>query len=212
MSSTAESPSPLVASMVLDALDGVAYVVDRDQRIVAVGESNWNAFAVANDGDHVLATSIVGKSLFDFISGDHIKDAYRKLLVAVLEGDRKITQFRFRCDAPSVRREMRMSISPVWQGDTVIAALFQSQTIAIEDRPPINLFGLFNTPRRHSIRRAIVTVCSFCHAVSGDDAAKGLDREWVSAEHYYRKGGSSDVEVSHGICTDCFKRIEDELK
>jgi hypothetical protein len=196
----------------LDALDGVAYAIDRNERIVAIGESNWNEFATANDGDGVLANDIVGRPLFDFVSGDHIKDAYRRMLTAVLGGERKIAQFRFRCDAPAVRREMRMSVTPLRDAGAVVAALFQSQTVAVEDRPPINLFGLFNRPRRPAVQRTIVTVCSFCHAVSDEDAGNGRDRTWVSAETYYRKGGSSDVDVSHGICGGCFRRIEAELR
>ena len=58
----------------------------------------------------------------------------------------------------------------------------------------------------------LLAMCSYCQRVAG--SADQEEREWIAAENYYRRGGSSRggssaVRISHGICPRCMKeRVE----
>lgn len=48
----------------LEGLDGIAYLIDRDATIVALGRRNWEAFALANDGAALAGgTGVLGRNL-----------------------------------------------------------------------------------------------------------------------------------------------------
>ena len=63
----------------LDAMDGIAYAVDAENRIVAVGRRRWDRFAVENGAPELRADSIIGRNLFEFVSGPELRQAYRDL-------------------------------------------------------------------------------------------------------------------------------------
>jgi hypothetical protein len=110
------------------------------------------------------------------------------------------------CDSPELVRELRLSIAPIWMPDGTDAAfLFQSQTISEALRPPIDIFDFARlaTVLGANANHPIITICSFCqriHPMGTED-----ESPWVSAEDYYRGGGTSAVRLSHGLCADCYK-------
>jgi hypothetical protein len=190
---------------VLDALDGIAYAIDADERIVGVGRRRWNNFATENGAPQLSAESVVSRNLFEFISGEDVREAYR-LCTVKSSATREPVIVLSRCDSPSVARELRMTIAPLQLTSTVTGFLFHSQTISETVRPPLDIFD-FKTLKAAFQAEAelpIVTVCSFCQRVCS--SRSNDDREWITAEQYYRSGGDSRVRVSHGLCADCHQR------
>jgi hypothetical protein len=84
---------------------------------------------------------------------------------------------------------------------------YQSLLLQETPRAPMGLFDPFAVTDSvgHDAHGGLVRLCSYCHAVGwpiGDECP-----EWIEPVDYYRRGGSDDVRVSHGICPSCFQRI-----
>ena len=188
----------------LDALEGVAYVVDCDGAIVALGEHNWRSFAASGNAADILAPgAVIGRNIYEFITGDDVRAYYRERLrrLSFEQGTGMAT--RIRCDAPSVKRELRLSVMPIWIESSVRGFLFQSIVMNETVRPPIDLFD-FQARARTTMddMRPIVRMCSICQRLESP-SANGV---WVEAAEYYQRGGEADVRLSHGICQTCSDR------
>lgn len=188
----------------LDSMEGVAYVVDRAGLIQACGGINWTTFACNNGGWGIAdAASVVGRPLLDFVTGIRVADAYRGYMARLFDGAEPHIRFPFRCDAPDLRREHWMTIRPIAADGAVQGLLFQSVTLGETLRPPLDLFDLNDVRARLAETQSwpIVTICSYCHDVTHSAAESA---GWLTPEDYYRRGGSSEVRLSHGICPSCY--------
>jgi hypothetical protein len=87
-------------------------------------------------------------------------------------------------------------------------ALYQSQIVTEMARLSLGLLSVDrrapDTPRSNG---APVVLCSFCHDVVWPVGAPEPDQNWIGLEDYYRRGGTSQVTVNHGICPTCLARI-----
>ena len=188
---------------VLNAMEGVCYLVGFDGAILALGERNWDEVASACDAVHLHSSKLSGKNIFQHIAGEDVSFVYRQHLRRLQTGREHDLSFSFRCDAPGLRREMRMNLSTIHEEERPAAVLFQSSIVSEHSRPPINLFASSPVSQEEAADLALpfVTLCSFCHAVKVRPSAG----RWQTAEQYYQSGGSERVRVSHGICSPCFE-------
>lgn len=197
---------------ILDALDGTAYLSDRDGTITSVGQQGWLEFA--NDTDALIRDSkmVVGKKLFDMIRGESVKNSYRQLHESAWLRRRKRITFDYRCDSPAVRREMRMSISSIHRNDVTIALLYQSQIVSETARVPMMFFSEQKWLQEGSSydKSKILKLCSYCHDVNWPIGADIENQVWISPEEYYQRLGPTDVMISHGVCPTCFDKIVTE--
>lgn len=202
--------TPLGVESLLDGLDGIAYVTDRAGTIVSVGRSNWNAFAKANGGENLCdGKGVLGESVFSFVTGEAVSELYRRWFEVVLSGRAPRARVLTRCDSPTVRRELMVTITPLMRSaGSIGAVLFQSQTLSEQIRPKISLFDFAAERRRLSGHGAlpVLAMCSYCQSVRFPAGSSDDDGAWISAERYYRQGGQTDVRISHGICPQCFAR------
>ncbi len=105
---------------------------------------------------------------------------------------------------------MRMIMTPLGEPGQATHVLYHSILLDARDRPRVALFDpdiLFAPPdtTRHF---PIITLCAYCARL----LTRPRDRDteagaWLSAEDYYRAGGTSRVRLSHGICPDCHDRV-----
>ena len=179
------------------AIDGAAYAVDAAGTIVAVGRSNWDAFAAQHRGPP--ASHVVNRSLFSFLAGSEVQAAYRRMIEAVIGEGRQVV-FEHRCDDPDTRRWMRMAVTRLRLGDQPPLALFQSVQLQSRQRPRMGLFEFAEGTRD----APIVKLCSICQRVQPIEPDR--PGAWVAPEVYYRQGGSQDVQLSHGVCPRCYRR------
>lgn len=201
---------PATAECFLDAMEGVCYLVDLEGRLNAVGWRGWNSFAAENGAPQLSDLgSVLGRPLIDFIAGTEVRRSYLAFMEKLLSGRRRSLHFETGCDSPGVHRRMRMCISTVAAQDRVTGFLFQSLTLEEHERPPVDLFDkaaiLSQIAERSHL--PILRMCSYCQSVAREHEA--ADSVWVSAEAYYRLGGTSEVRISHGICSVCMtERVE----
>ncbi len=197
------------AQQLLDAIDGVAYLVDGRGIIRAIGTAAWQRFAIDNGVPRLTIDSVIGTSLFASMEGATVRDACRRLHESVCDGRRPVVAYEYRCDAPDMERRMRMSISPVIRPCGPIMALYQSQIVDEAPRLPL---GLLSADRRAAAagrhpRGEQMVLCSFCHDIEWPIGVAQPGQIWIGIAEYYRRGGTSDVEVSHGICPECIARV-----
>lgn len=186
----------------LEALDGVVYWTDVNG-VIQGGSPSWNEFALANAAPGLRLETVVGRPMEDFICGEDVRRIYRELRRAVVEERRKRLTFEYRCDAPGVRREMRMSMGPLRRDGAVYGVLYQSQITYERARPPINLLRLEKALDQQRLDGApTVRVCAFCHAV---ELPAGM--RWVAVEDYYRLGGPEEARLNHAVCPACERRM-----
>ncbi len=198
----------LPAQTILDAMDGIAYVVDLHGCIVAYGRKRWDLFAERNGAPELIrADSIIGRQLSDFVAGSDVQQSYRRYMDALHDDPTDSVTFPFRCDGPDIRRELHMAITALHDGDNVEGFLFHSVTLFENHRPSLNIFDhkALQAALLLDRQRPIVAVCSYCLKLRYPDSNAEDPRTWMEAEDYYRFGGSSEVRLSHGICPDCYK-------
>jgi hypothetical protein len=190
----------------LDALDGIAYVIDRDRRIISVGLPNWLEFARENGGERTCAPErVLGRDLLSFVAGDEVRALYGRLIERTFSGRSPGVVLPAACDSPGVGRENRLSLRPIRLGARPVALLFQSLILNERQRPPINMFdfaALRAAMEEHSLR-PMIKMCSLCQRVQTAETSLGEPPAWIDAESYYRSGGCGDVRISHGICPPC---------
>jgi hypothetical protein len=109
------APAPRHTEAIGHVPPEVDYVVNRSDVLVQVNDA-WSAFAMANGAPHLVAEHVIGRSIWDFIGDDSVRELYRSLMRRVRNGGR--SQFHFRCDSPGWRRYMLMTLAaaPTWSG------------------------------------------------------------------------------------------------
>lgn len=194
----------ITVQTILDAMAGVAYAVEPDGRILAVGRRGWRLFALENGAVELAETeSLIGRNLLDFLAGEGVRRAYARMLERIRQGEPQIT-FPCHCDSPGICRDMRMTITPLRRNRMLRGFLFQSITLAEHTRPPIRLYEFDGD---HSSEDApLLGMCSLCERVCpGPEDCSDVTAPWMEAESYYARGGSSHVRISHTVCPLCFR-------
>lgn len=190
----------------MDSMEGIVFMTSADGTIMSIGRSNWNRFALENDGAALLdGRGVIGRSMFDFISGTDVRDTYLGFFAALRSGAARRARLMSRCDSPAVRRELWIVITPVQQESVVNGFLVQSLTVSETARPPIDLFDFQALLERSRRDKAlpILAMCSYCQDVRYPSGSSERDGTWLPAEDYYHLGGNANVRVSHGICPAC---------
>jgi hypothetical protein len=191
--------------VLLNALDGFAYIVAVDGTILAVGEPGWSDFAITNGAPSLIGDAAIGKNLFDTKADDEVLEVQKDLHCRIVEKQRPAISFEYRCDAPDMIRRMRMALRPIINEQRVEAVLYQSIILEQTPRPRMSLFEKFETGD-------LVTLCSYCHDVAWPPGAADKDRTWIEPEEYYRRGGPAEVMVNHGMCPECYERVMNDMK
>jgi hypothetical protein len=159
----------------------IFYSLDKDNNIVVVGPG-WDEFAADNGAPELESKNLIGKPVLNYF----FDEATRRLYVRMFERVRKTGEqisFEYRCDSPSLRRYMRLTVSPSSdQGVTIL-----SETLSKEPREE-ECFQWVRTPgaaqRKARLRNMVLmSACGVCSKVqvrSGDwveieRALKGMD-------------------------------------
>lgn len=186
----------------LDAVDGIAYAVDAQNRIVAVGRRRWDRFAAETGAPELRADNVVGRNLFDFVSAPDVRQAYQQMADRVgSTGEPAAVAVHY--DSPGIARHLRLSIAPLRLEGDQPALLFQAQMIGEAKRPRLDIFDFeaVLSALKQETDLPIVMLCSFCHRLRRPGSEE--EEDWITAREYYRHGGTNRVRISHGLCADC---------
>jgi hypothetical protein len=159
-----------------------AYTLDRDDRIVAVSNPEWDSFALDNDGPAACAAHVVGARLADAITGDPVRMFMTAILMRVRASGQPET-VPYRCDSDRVRRFYTMTLTPLaYSAVRITHDLHHDEAgaVTVRIRPA--------APGRRGVLR-----CSLCCRI---DEGRG----WADP---FDGGKDRDLRVIHTICPDC---------
>lgn len=166
-------------------------VNDRDE-IVFVNES-WSEFAKANGGEGLIALRVLGQPLWSFITDATTRQLYDDVLKRVRTGLQ--VQFQFRCDSPSWRRLLEMTVLQAPGG--VIE--FHTRTIRVEHR---EYQALLEPDRVHSDE--FLPMCAWCKKVD-------IGGAWAEVEEAVTRLRLFErpllPQLTHGICQGCYTEM-----
>ena len=174
------------------------YVIDANDVITHVNPS-WKAFAEENDGGD-LAHRVVGSWLWQHLAGMEVKNLFRVLLERVREAQESV-RVPFRCDAPDLRRDMMLEVTPLSDG----GLRFSSWTVKASGRPPVLLLDA----KRVSDPDRMLSMCAWCKRIRGGSESWLELEEAVSELGLFRSGPLP--KITHGVCRDCRHQVLQEL-
>jgi hypothetical protein len=199
----------------LEAMDEVAYTVDASGTIRQVGHTRWREFALAGGAPGLADPSrVLGRSLFGFILGEEVRESYLRLHQVILSGRRARIAFPFRCDAPDLRRDMWMSVTPIRSGGVPVGVLYRSSLRSTEPREPWGFLAA-RPAAEDAETLPVLATCSYCRSVRApewlspaqDPGPAEVEDGWIDGDEYRRRGGSDRVRLSHGVCAACRRAI-----
>lgn len=138
-----------------------AYEIDSRDRIVAVDEE-WLRFAEQNEASEMTRSAVVGKSLYDFIAGDELIDAYRNIFRAIRT--RRLSEplrIPFRCDSHDRKRVMELLIKPSGNEDLMLCGVMHQETL----RRSVPVMD-YRVPRD---RKNVLPICARCRKIHPDE-------------------------------------------
>ncbi len=170
----------------------ITYEVDASDVIVRVSEQ-WDRFALDNAAPDVTAEAVLKRSLWDFVCDESTRHLYAHFMARARQGD--LVQVPFRCDGPSLRRFLNMSLKGLDGGGVE----FRTELIRTEPRPEQPLLKRITS---HDDR--LIRMCSWCKRIMCDEA-------WVPVEQAVVRLHLYDQEklpaITHGMCDDCYKQL-----
>jgi hypothetical protein len=173
----------------------IRYAIDAADKICFVDDA-WGVFAVANDGAELTRSAILGRSLWDCISDHTTRTLYRRVVARVRQG--QIAELSLRCDGPSCRRLMEMTIRPAADGGVE----FETRTLSAEDRATVPLMSR-TAPRSSEMLR----MCAWCNQVNIGTAVDQWVEVEAAMEHLRVFEHDAPPQLTHGICEPCLAHM-----
>ena len=168
----------------------LSYAIDDQDRLIRVDEGYYQ-FAAENGWEGADAS--LGRSLWDFVAGQDVRRLQRLLLRRVRD-ERRHVELPFRCDSPTVRREMDIRIAAGRSGRAVLfSARLRSEQPRSEPQPLLDP----SVPRDDG---DFLPMCACCDRFL-------VEGEWVEVEEAARRlelfRRSELPTLDHGICPEC---------
>ena len=170
------------------------YEVDKDGVIVSI-DGPWDNFARSNGSTSATKEKMIGRSLFDIIKGPGVVHVYRMMHDILSSDPAKTIAFDYRCDAPGMRRFMKMEMTA--SGSRV---MYRS-TVEMEE--PVSPPLVLDYEKQGD---EIVVMCSLCK----DFRYPQESSEWLPLERLLEKAPEVFA-VSHGFCPTCFQKVMGEV-
>ena len=174
------------------------YVINADDKIDGVS-SEWLQFARENQASHLNAETVIGRSLFEFMSNEETRHLYGMILERVRQSESEVV-LSFRCDGPSVRRYMELDVSPMAGGHVQ----FRSWVVREEERETVPLFDSLSWRSEE-----FLMVCSWCKRVE-------VEADWLEVEDAVERrelfSQTRLPQISHGICPECSTQLRRQVK
>ena len=166
------------------------YRVDASDTLVWVSDS-WLAFARENGASGLVRSSVLERSLWDFVTGEELQTLYSEIHSRVRStGIRAVLPFR--CDSPTLQRHMRLTITHEDFGQLAYECILVR---AVAQRH----LDVLDTGRRRST--ASLAICSCCKR------ALLKPRGWQDLEEVCLRLQVFEAEevpkLLHTVCPEC---------
>src|ERR1035438_519300 len=165
------------------------YGIDAEDRITFVSP-DWLRFAEENDAPELTADRVVGQPIWNFITGHDSRDFYASLFRNLRLRGTDIT-IPFRCDSPTVVRQMKLTLRLLPEGKIECEGVLLQARI----REPITV--LFRWVIRTD---ETIPICSLCRRLS-------VQGEWLELREAITRAGIVNVgpvpRMEETVCPTC---------
>jgi hypothetical protein len=176
--------------------DPVRYRVDRHNRVIYCNPA-FDQFATENGAPTLTGTAVHGRLLLDYCASSEVRQLFQALLERVRQR-RVRAVIPFRCDGPTMRRYMELSLQPLPAGEVEFVATMCREEL----RASVPL--LESQPRSGGI----AVICSWCKRLR-------TPAGWTEVEAGIQELGLFNQavapELSHGICPPCAEVFDQAL-
>lgn len=173
-------------------MSDISYRLDADDVIASVS-GDWEGFSAGNGARGLTVRKVVGRPLWDFIVDQSTRTLYADLMRTVRDEGRRI-QFPYRCDSPTLKRFMTMTIEPL--PDRGLA--FGSVLRHVEERCRLEFRYVRSAPK-------LLTRCSLCGALK-------YNGEWTDVVDAVSQGlvlnCDEPILVAYGVCPGCMANVK----
>jgi len=180
----------------MDALPKYRYRVDAADRIVWA-DARWLAFAAENGAADLRVESVIGKPLWGFVRGNETRKLNTEVHARVRR-TRKTVVLPFRCDSPTLKRHMRLTITLGEDGELH----YESVILRVELQCYLGVIDP-QQPRANSM----LTTCSCCKRALLESVG------WLEAEDVSARLGLFESrkfpQLCYTICPDCAQAWRD---
>ena len=163
------------------------YQVNENNELMAFS-SQWDIDALANKVPKLLSRHLIGKHISIFISGDTTNMFTETMIHAARV--RQIPLIKtYRCDSPTHKRTMQMTLTPFPDGSVRIA----HQVVSESPWHHIRIISTARNPHR-KVKR-----CSMCNNLLDGD-------EWITQDVFFERHpdrNAKTLAVFYGICPNC---------
>lgn len=167
------------------------YRLDADDRIADVDEA-WLRFARENGAPQLTRGGVVGRPLRRFVEGAGLWHLWELLFSVVRESGEPIT-LPFRCDSPTLRRFMQMTVAPAGEGGLELS-------VRLEREEP----GAAASPSGSWVR-----VCSWCKRVLLPDGR--WEDPGAAVTELDLVGSQQGRPLTGGVCPPCRQGFEERV-
>jgi len=172
----------------------ICYRIDGADRLISFNDE-WTRFALSNDGTELASKTVLGRSLWSFISGHGTREIYRLLVGRVRTG--ADVEFDFACDSPDVRRLATMTIRSCAEREVEFIVSIRSVT------QRINQVSVLDRSARRGTD--LLVICAWCSRLQTDRLG-WIDIEEAAVRLRLFESDQLPV-ISHGMCPDCYHRM-----
>jgi len=185
--------------MLMSGEANVRYVINARDELSFVSDS-WHRFAESNDSASLAESNVLGRSLWEFIADAPTRLLYKQMVARVRQG--RLTRFTLRCDGPSCRRLLEMTIS----AGPEKAVEFETKVLRLEYREPVALLA------RNTTRSAeLLQMCAWCNRINVGSGSS----LWVEVEDATERlllfERDRMPQLTHGICEACVEAMTSTL-
>ncbi len=163
-------------------------------------DAQWDVFALQNDSPHLINSCVLAKPLFSFISNRETDHLYRLLVAKVRQEQCKI-HFSYRCDSPTHKRFMSMTMYPL--GDNQVGFLSR-----LDWQIPSQKLQILDVRCPRSLQ--LITMCSWCKKIKLADHAWCEIDVAVDVLKLFEK--AILPRISHGVCPECYTAVMEEYE
>ena len=168
----------------LDEMDTIRFV-----------SPSWLRFAQENDAAELNEDRVLGRLIWDFVSGVEVRRLYATLFSS-LRSRRQEIVVPFRCDSPGIVRLMELTLRPLPPaGIELEGRLLEERT-----RKPVSLFsrGLERSPE-------VIPICGLCRRLL-------VQSRWLEAEQAIARArlldGALLPRLVESVCPECRSAVE----
>lgn len=169
------------------------YTIDASDKINFVS-AEWLQFAAENDAAELTKAKVMGKSIWNFISGGAVRRVYQDLIVALRSNSSEVV-LPLRLDSPSIVRDMELRVS----AQVADEIEFEGRIVSHRKRSEVAVLS-----REAERSDETVSICSFCRRVE-------VEAQWVElGTKSLPKGfgsGPAVPRLNEIVCPECDGRL-----